>query len=169
MRNKYILAFFCCLVVSLTTMAQSNKPTTATQVPAPTQTPVANPVYPAGMKVNYVRTKEAMASNLAASDFDNPDYQQVKEATQYIDGLGRPIQTVVRQATPGTSPKDIISPVTYDEFGREVNKYLPYVQDTGSAGNNGHFKTDPFNSQQHFYQTVYPTQDAKSHPLARSR
>jgi len=38
----------------------------------------------------------------------------------------------------------------YDPFGREMFKYLPYIQQSGNT-NNGKFKTDPFTSQSAFY------------------
>ncbi|MEJ0101410.1 MAG: DUF6443 domain-containing protein [Bacteroidota bacterium] len=157
MRNKYIHALVCTLIISVATIAQSNKPTTVTHASA-TQTADDRPVYPTGMKINYVRTKQAIGKYTEISAFDAADYTGVKEATQYIDGLGRPLQTVMRQITPGTTPKDMVSPVTYDEFGREVNKYLPYVQSAGANTNDGSFKTDPFNDQHSFYQSVYPTE-----------
>jgi RHS repeat-associated protein len=47
----------------------------------------------------------------------------------YVDGLGRPLQTVQQQASP--SGKDIIQPVVYDQYGRETTKYLPYVENSG--------------------------------------
>ena len=42
-----------------------------------------------------------------------------------MDGLGRPIQTVQQQASP--KGYDMIVPQAYDQYGREVTKYLPYA------------------------------------------
>ncbi len=39
--------------------------------------------------------------------------------------------------------KDLVGPVIYDAFGREVRKYLPYAS-TDAAGT---FKLDPFGQQ----------------------
>ncbi|MFX8891412.1 DUF6443 domain-containing protein, partial [Acinetobacter baumannii] len=65
--------------------------------------------YTSGIKVNYVRTREAVAPITDAGTFSAAGYTQVKEATQYMDGLGRPLQTVVKQASPQL--KDMVSPV----------------------------------------------------------
>ncbi|MGV3765220.1 MAG: DUF6443 domain-containing protein [Chitinophagaceae bacterium] len=65
--------------------------------------------------------------------------------TEYIDGLGRPIQVVVKNGswvTDGTA-KDLVSVKVYDEYGRETYSYLPF-QATNSDGS---FKTDPFLQQ----------------------
>ena len=100
--------------------------------------------------LNYVRTREAIAPISDTSVFRTADYTQVKETTQYIDGIGRPIQTVMKQASP--QARDMVSPVVYDVFGREVQKYLPYV----SADHSGSFRTDPFSEQAAFMAAEYP-------------
>ena len=43
----------------------------------------------------------------------------------YFDGLGRPIQKIAHQQS-GTG-LDIITPIEFDAFGRQVREYLPYV------------------------------------------
>ena len=80
--------------------------------------------------------------------------QEVKQTTQYFDGLGRPLQTVAKAASPNGF--DMVSPVVYDPFGREVVKYLPYV----GTSNNGQFQTDAFTQQDKFMKAFYnPTND----------
>src|SRR5258707_171410 len=138
----------------------SNKPAATTQVPAPTVTVATIPAgYMTGGQsplVNYVRERDAMGRITDTIVFAGAGYQDVKETTHYVDGLGRPLQTVSRQFTPGSNPNDVISPVVYDAFGREVYKYLPYIATTGN-NNDGGMKLDPFTDQQNFYQNVYPT------------
>ncbi|GEP93834.1 hypothetical protein CCY01nite_00940 [Chitinophaga cymbidii] len=82
--------------------------------------------------------------------------KEVKQTTQYFDGLGRPIQTVSKGMSGGidtivTGGKDIVSMHIYDAFGREQFQYLPYVQQSGNT-NDGKFKTSPFTGQAAFYQ-----------------
>jgi hypothetical protein len=50
----------------------------------------------------------------------------------YFDGLGRTMQTVGWQASPGK--KDLVQPTVYDQYGREVRQYLPFTG-TQSNGN----------------------------------
>ncbi|MEJ1934793.1 DUF6443 domain-containing protein, partial [Nostoc sp. NIES-2111] len=105
--------------------------------------------YSSGVLVNYVRTREAVGPISDAGSFASAGYTQVKQATQYLDGLGRPLQTVIKQASPLL--KDMVSPVVYDAFGREVYKYLPYVSTT----DNGNFKLNPFGEQASFMSSQY--------------
>jgi RHS repeat-associated protein len=130
-----------------------NKPTAATQPPAPTVAIAPVPAaYPATTKLNYVRTWEAMGPWQDASTFTGQNYTEVKQVTTYADGLGRPLQTVARQASPDFTPKDLVSMSVYDEFGREQYKYLPFI----SPSADGNFKLTPFTEQQSFLQTQYP-------------
>lgn len=83
--------------------------------------------------------------------------------TQYLDGLGRPIQTVVKkgaQAT-GGSAVDWVNAIEYDAFGREQFKYLPFAANK-SGGNtslaDGLFKANPFQQQEQFMQGQYGSQ-----------
>ncbi|HXB07433.1 MAG TPA: DUF6443 domain-containing protein, partial [Puia sp.] len=107
--------------------------------------------------VNYVRERDAMGRITDTVVFASAGYVDVKETTHFFDGLGRPLQTVQRQATPGNSPVDIVTPVIYDPFGREVYKYLPYAAGAENT-DDGRIKIDPFTDQKNFYQNVYPSE-----------
>ena len=83
---------------------------------------------------NYVLTtvvkqpgifNEASLSNVAIA------YNGKAQTVSYFDGLGRAVQTVVPKGS--ATQKDIISPVEYDVLGREVKKYLPYVDLTSTS------------------------------------
>jgi hypothetical protein len=133
--------------ISITATSQTNTPNGSTR---PTATAVvASGALSSGVKVNYVRSREAVAPITSSVVFDTANYLRVKQATQFIDGLGRPLQTVVKQASPAL--KDMVSPVTYDSFGREQYKYLPYI----STESNGSFKLDAFNAQATFMGAQY--------------
>jgi len=129
------------------------KPNAVTQPPSPTVSLLTPPpAYNTGgatIILNYTRTRQAVAPFTLETAFNAAGNEQVKEVTQYVDGLGRPIQTVVRQGNP--AGKDIVSTNVYDEFGRETVKYLPYV----STDNTGSFKLDPFTPQAAFNQGFY--------------
>ena len=139
----------------------SNKPAATVQVPAPTGTVAATPAgYIIGGQtplVNYVRERDAMGRITDTVVFSAAGYGDVKETMHFFDGLGRPLQTVSRQLTPGDNPNDVVMPELYDPFGREIYKYLPYVATTGNTSDGG-LKQDPFTDQKNFYQNVYPTE-----------
>src|SRR5690242_443509 len=85
-----------CLIVSAdNAFSQTNKPAATSQVPAPSGSVATTPAqYTSGLKVNYVRTYEAMGPYTTVTSFDSAatstdGYKHVKEATQYLDGLGR--------------------------------------------------------------------------------
>src|SRR5690554_1425045 len=80
---------------------------------------------------NYVKTttyKVPTATPLSAS----PDAEDGLVNVTYFDGLGRPIQQIAHKQS--ASGKDIITHIEYDEFGRQVKDYLPYV--AGRSGGN---------------------------------
>ncbi|HEV7332740.1 MAG TPA: DUF6443 domain-containing protein [Flavisolibacter sp.] len=119
---------------------------------------VAPFAYSTGTPVNYVRTwdvkvPESNSSNLSVSTTSD----KAVMTTQYLDGLGRPIQTVVKGITP--LGKDLVTPVIYDAFGREEVKYLPFAANT-TGGNtsvsNGGFKLNPFQQDSAFSKAQYP-------------
>ena len=105
--------------------------------------------------MNFVRTRNF--SKPGISDTVTADAQNVAadvhQSTIYYDGLGRPIQTVAKQATPGMH--DLISPQLYDPFGRESQKFLPYAD----AAATGHFRTDDSVQQPAFYNQLYSSQE----------
>jgi RHS repeat-associated protein len=116
----------------------------------PTATAATLPAAYTNTSINYVRTWEPdmPLTDTAAVVSSTRKVREVKQATQYLDGLGRPVQTVAKATSP--NGRDVVSPIIYDQYGREQYKYLPYVQQSGNA-NDGKFKTDPFSSQSAFY------------------
>lgn len=161
---KFLIMAIACMLQTIAIAQLSNKPNAVTKVLGPTQplvtTPAGYGTAPTNITLNYIRTRTAVAPISDTAAFDAADYKQVKEVTQYMDGLGRPLQTVVRQITPSATPQDMVSPVTYDQYGREQYQYLPYIQTSGSNTNDGKFKTNPFTDQKTFYTTTYPTQQS---------
>jgi RHS repeat-associated protein len=150
--KKYIAsiyAFIVCIMLPCVLFAQ-NKPNSSGRV---TATPVTVPSAYTNTTVNYVRTWEPdMPLTDPATVIDpNRKVAEVKQTTQYFDGLGRPLQTVSKGVSFGG--RDVVGPIVYDAFGREQYKYLPYTQQTGNM-TDGKFKTDPFNAQRTFYQNA---------------
>lgn len=83
---------------------------------------------------NYVRTRAPRKVITTNTKLDalTGNKDSVMTTIQYLDGLGRPLQTVQQKASP--SGYDIIQPFAYDAYGREVIKYLPYSTTNTSYG-----------------------------------
>ena len=124
----------------------------------PPKTTSLNPhlpqVYSNGDAVNYVRTFEPQLPYLYDSSVISAKrtVSEVRKTTQYVDGLGRALQTVNWQMSSGN--RDLVTPIEYDEFGRQVYNYLPYQSSSGD----GNFKANPFEEQKIFYGTTYPNE-----------
>jgi len=102
--------------------------------------------------VNYVRTrviKKAGVTDKATADALT-DVNDIIQTTQYLDGLGRPVQTVARQESP--LGKDFVMMQVYDPFGRETQHYLPYV----SPSTDGNYKSSALSEQNTFNSAQYP-------------
>src|SRR4051812_20786242 len=79
---------------------------------------------------NYIRTWDVKAPITDPAVVVVRPLRDVLQTTQYIDGLGRPLQTVIKQGswkTGASEPKDLVAPVAYDAFGRVPRTYLPYA------------------------------------------
>jgi RHS repeat-associated protein len=116
--------------------------------------------YQAGTQVSYIRTWDAVAPETNPNTLMTRVLKDQKQASQYFDGLGRPIQSVMKQGsfeTNGTAT-DLVSANVYDEFGREQLKYLPFVaNNTGGNASiaEGNFKLNPFQQQATFMNGQY--------------
>lgn len=119
-----------------------------------------------GRPVNYLRTWIPLKAITNAADLTTAIPVTVAGlTTQYYDGLGRLQQTVVKEGSKisGQSPVDLISPVIYDDQGRETYKYLPYASTaTDGTKNNGLYKIDALLQQSAFYSAT----DATKNPIA---
>ncbi len=112
--------------------------------------------YPVGTSVNYVRTWEATSPEQDPNTLITKGLKDVKQVTQYYDGLGRPLQTVAKQGSiqTGGNAVDMVSTFVYDDFGREVRKYLSFAANNfggNTSISDGAFKFNPFDQQQYFY------------------
>ena len=129
-----------------------NKPDASTA--SSTATAISMPSYPMGTdadNINYVRSRTFTKPGITS--LDTADAQtaltDVAQVTTYVDGLGRPMQSVAKGATPAGA--DIISTTWYDDYGRAAQQYLPYT-DNLSTGN---FRTDPDTKQPDFYDNYF--------------
>jgi RHS repeat-associated protein len=113
------------------------------------------------VNMNYVVSSVVLADSITdPSTVDALPVAKATQSIQYIDGLGRPVQTVVTQGSP--AKKDIVQPNVYDVFGREPIKYLPYVP----AEDNGLYKTDPLGTSTYTGSPHYSFYNASSDNIA---
>ncbi|MEG1026780.1 MAG: DUF6443 domain-containing protein [Flavobacterium sp.] len=77
---------------------------------------------------NFIYTiapkKAVQSGNLSTLTKD-----QMSQNVSYFDGLGRPVQTTA--IGQGANGEDLITPVEYDGFGRQIKEYLPYAATNG--------------------------------------
>lgn len=125
--------------------------------------------------INYVRTWDARIPITDTTGIASRPVTEVLQTTGYVDGLGRPLQTVVRKGSLVTATSvntDMVSANVYDGFGREVQKYLPFASSTYD----GSIKSSPLTEQSSFYNTqlygqsesyFYSNSDVEASPLNR--
>ena len=77
--------------------------------------------------------------------------EQMNQTVQYVDGLGRPIQTIA--PTQGGNGEDLVTPMAYDEFGRQVKEYLSYAVSNGGSSYGRISSTSAINAASSFYNT----------------
>jgi RHS repeat-associated protein len=126
--------------------------TRADQLGALLPAPDATASAPADM--NYVRTFVPSTAQTSAARVALAPVDSVSRSTQYLDGLGRPVQTVQWQASP--QRRDLVQPQAYDGLGRETRQYLPYAADTVGTKRLG-YHAQPLANQQNFYASLPPT------------
>ncbi|NML59089.1 DUF6443 domain-containing protein [Chryseobacterium cheonjiense] len=71
---------------------------------------------------NYIYTKVYLSE----------DGSKKSETVQYFDGLGRPKQMIQVKATP--QGQDLVTPIVYDNFGRQSQSVLPVPVATANLG-----------------------------------
>jgi len=87
-------------------------------------------VLPSGVsdKENYIYSRQYLDETTTSSS----SVKQTQGIT-YFDGLGRPKQTIAIKAGK-TTDSDLVTPMVYDCFGRQVKDYLPIPQTTSANG-----------------------------------
>jgi RHS repeat-associated protein len=102
--------------------------------------------------LNYIRARDITRPGMidTVSSDQLADAKDVRQSTQYFDGLARSVQTVSKQASP--LGKDMVTVQAYDELGREAMHYLPYV----SPSSDGNSKTNPLGEQRRFMAAQFP-------------
>lgn len=114
----------------------------------PVSVRVAPPPYVAE---NYIWSYDVVDEGITdEAHFSPANATKIREGINYFDGIGRPMQSVQMQTSPGGF--DIVQPITYDKFGRQVQAHLPYSTHlTGAGANDGTFKPTATADQTSFY------------------
>src|SRR6185295_1654390 len=117
--------------------------------------------YSTNVTFNYIRSWDANFPTTNPDTLVARSLKDVKQTTQYFDGLGRPIQTVFKQGslTTGGSAVDLVSPIVYDSIGREHYKYLSFAANNTGGNfsiNDGGFKLNPFQQDSTFDKAQFP-------------
>jgi RHS repeat-associated protein len=104
--------------------------------------------------MNYIKVrallKAGVMDSTSAANLTSP--YDLSQTMQYLDGLGRVIQTVAMQQSP--LQNDLVTFNEYDNYGREISKYLPFVD----TPNNGLFKYSGASDQYNFNSTQFPSE-----------
>ena len=112
---------------------------------------------------NYILTRTFKKPVTDGTLGNSRDVCEENQTIQYFDGLGRPLQAVQVQGSPGF--KDIVQPVAYDALGREQFKYQPYAAQTGTTGA---FRTGALADQLAFYNSPTAGIKATTYPFAET-
>jgi hypothetical protein len=86
---------------------------------------------------NFIYTA-APKKAVQSANFNTLTKDEMSQNVTYFNGLGRPIQTIA--IGQGGNGADIITPMEYDGFERQVKDYLPYAS---SNGGTSYPKIDP--------------------------
>ncbi|MBS0027278.1 DUF6443 domain-containing protein [Chitinophaga sp. 22321] len=142
---SYNIVFYLLSAFLMETDAQ-NSPSSSTR---PAATPLPVPAAYVNPTINYIRTWEPLmpTTDPVTATNNARTTQEVVQSTVYKDGLGRPIQTVIKGSS--ASGKDVVNAQAYDPYGRSPLVYLPFVQTSGNM-NDGKFKSNPFSVQKAF-------------------
>lgn len=85
------------------------------QLPRPVPT-----AYPQNSQPSFVKTWNATAPEQDPNYLMTRHLKDIKQSTQYLDGLGRHLQTVAKEYSmqTGNIPEDMVSAIEYDEYDK---------------------------------------------------
>ncbi len=110
---------------------------------------------------NYILS---ITPTVATTDVNYLPVEQCKQTVSYFDGLGRPLQTVLRGITPNKA--DLVSGIVYDNAGREAQKWLPAVVADNKGAYVSNYQNYAISSN---YGDQYPYQQTNYEPSPLNR
>ena len=105
---------------------------------------------------NYIAAYNPIKEVKTQTEFNNLPLKNAGMLVRYFDGLGRLKQEIGVKQSPGK--KDIVTPVVYDEYGREHKKYLPFA----NPSQNGRSVSSPMVGQASYYKSLYGSADGNA-------
>jgi len=136
--------------MSILPTAGQNLPNTQTSGTASSPLTVTLPNYGSSPTLNYMREWTIRSATPGTINMST-SHHNASIMTQYYDGLGRPLQTVMKSASPGISPKDLVQPSIYDTYGRPSHELMMYAASTST----GTFKNNPNSEYQSSLSGIY--------------
>ena len=109
---------------------------------------------------NYIKTTTYKVAT--TTSITTPTIIQASQNITYFDGLGRPIQQIAHQQS--GSGKDIVTPIEYETYGRQLKDYLPYVPDAAASLN---YKSSALTDVLGYYATANAHQEATTNPYSK--
>ncbi len=165
----FLLASLCSFSVFGQTTNYTGRSNTPTTTPTTNLGVLNPPAQNTPHRVNFVRTYSAQVPIQSERDMRNQPIEKVVVTTGYMDGLGRMIQSNMREASPNKN--DIIQVADYDQYGRQTKQYLPFTKQNG-----GNYETNGLREQYLFYRNetdithtnyAFIEADIENSPLAR--
>ncbi|MDR6457736.1 MULTISPECIES: DUF6443 domain-containing protein [Chryseobacterium] len=104
---------------------------------------------------NYIQSKTCLSG----------DCSKKTETITYFDGLGRPKQIVSVKAT--TTGKDLVTPITYDGFGRQVKDILPVPANTLNSAIHTGIMNETVANSYYGVTNAYTEKEIENSPLDR--
>lgn len=135
--------------------------------------PILIAISSGAVNYNFIQSKTVSSSGITSEVAVNAltNLKDVQQGTQYFDGLGRPLQNVIKKGSLTTDPVnlfsstgavDMVLQASYDDLGRETNKYLPFASIAlDGTKNDGNFKLNPFQQLAGFYNDTYSSNPLK--------
>jgi RHS repeat-associated protein len=105
--------------------------------------------FPPTTDKNFVRTESILIPNVTNENtIATLPVQSKSTEYSYLDGLGRPIQSVIVEGSP--SRQDVVSFQKYDAFGRQSQEFLSYAANSAKGG----YRSNAESEQLNFYKTT---------------
>ena len=124
---------------------------------------LAGRLFSQSSSYNYVRVDSILISGITSeSQITSLSNTQVQKTFTYLDGIGRPLQSLLVSKSP--SSRNIVQIHLYDSRGNETTHYLPFTK----ADNSGSYISDALTELSNFYKSPPLNSQATNIPYAQT-